>query len=143
MWTWLISFITGPLIGKVLGAVTDSYKAKLAAGNTTERIAADLASRQILLDQREAELNASVVIAEQGNWVTRMVRPLFALPFILFTWKVVLWDKVLGHLTGGTTDPLDPKMWGVFMLIVGAYFGGRTIEKATNIIADAFGKKIR
>jgi hypothetical protein len=69
-----------------------------------------------------------------------MVRPLFALPFILFTWKVVVWDKLLGW---GITDPLDPKMWGVFMLVVGAYFGGRTVERATNIIADAFGKKIR
>lgn len=136
MWTWLLSFISGPLLGKLL----DAYKAKLSANNTTEKVAADLASQQILLDKREAEINASVVIAEQGNIITRMIRPLFALPFILFTWKVVLWDKILGW---GVTDPLDPKMWGVFMLVVGAYFGGRTIEKATNIIADAFGKKIR
>lgn len=140
MWTWIISFITGPIFNKVLGAVTDGYKAKLAAGNTTEKIAADLAARQVELDKREAELNASVVIAEQGHWITRMIRPLFALPFIFFTWKVVVWDKLLGW---GVTDPLDPKMWGVFMLVVGAYFGGRTVERATNIIADAFGKKIR
>ncbi len=136
MWTWLASLITGPIINAAIGA----YKAKLAAGNTTEKIAADLAAQQLAVDRREAELNASVVVAEQGNWVTRMVRPMFALPFIVFTWKVVVWDKMLGW---GTTDPLDPKMWGVFMLVVGAYFGGRTIEKATNIIADAFGKKVR
>ena len=139
MWGWLASLITGPLINAAIGA----YKAKLAAGNTTEKIAADLATQQLSVDRREAELNASVVVAEQGNWLTRSVRPLFAIPFILFTWKVILWDKMLGSWTHGTTDPLDPKMWGVFMLVVGAYFGGRTIEKATNIIADAFGKKIR
>ena len=139
MWTWLISFVTGPIFNKILGTVVDGYKAKLAAGNTTEKIAAELAAQQVLLDKREAELNASVVIAEQGHWITRMVRPLFALPFIIFTWKIVLWDKILGW---GVTDPLDPKMWGVFMLVVGAYFGGRTVERATNIIADAFGKKI-
>lgn len=138
MWTWLASFISGPIISAALKA----YSARLAAGNTTEKIAADLAAKQVELDTREAAINASIVVAEQGNWVTRSVRPLFALPFIIFTWKVILWDKVFGYLTGGTTDPLDPKMWGVFMLVVGAYFGGRTIEKATNRIAEAFGRKI-
>ena len=59
-----------------------------------------------------------------------MIRPLFAAPFIIFAWKVVIWDKVLGW---GTTDALDPNMWNVFLTVVGAYFGGRTIEKVARI----------
>jgi hypothetical protein len=42
----------------------------------------------------------------------------------------VVWDKVLGL---GTTDALDPSMWGVFQAVIYAYFGGRTIEKVARI----------
>jgi hypothetical protein len=127
---WLISLITGPFFGLALKA----YTAKLQAGNTSENIEATLAARALDLDRREAEVNANVVIAEQGNFLTRMVRPLMAMPFIIFLWKVVVFDKVLGL---GTTDPLDPKMWGVFMAVVVAYMGGRSLEIGAGKIADA------
>jgi hypothetical protein len=51
-WSWLVSFLTGPPLGKAL----DAYKAKLAAGNTSEGVAADLAAKEILIHQREMEL---------------------------------------------------------------------------------------
>jgi len=130
IWTWLGSLITGPFLNTAVKA----YTAKLDAGNTKEKIAAELAGKKFELDKREAAINASVVIAEQGSWVTRSVRPLFAFPFILFTWKVIIWDKLLADWTGGSTDPLDPNMWGVFMAIVVAYFGGRSAELITNKI---------
>jgi hypothetical protein len=133
---WLGNLLGGPFAK----AAVDAYRAKLTAENTTEKTVADLAARQIALDQREAEINAGVVIAEQGNWVTRSVRPLFALPFILFTWKVVVWDKLLADWTHGSTDALDPKMWGVFMAIVIAYFGGRSAENVATKIAGVFKK---
>jgi hypothetical protein len=129
--TWLGNLLGGPFAK----AAVDAYRAKLSAENTTEKTTADLAAREIALDQREAEVNASVVIAEQGNWVTRSMRPLFAMPFILFTWKVIVWDKLLADWTHGSTDPLDPKMWGVFMAIVIAYFGGRSAENVATKIA--------
>ena len=73
----------------------------------------------------EAEIEArkqasAVIIAEQGRWYTACIRPLFAAPFIIFAWKIVVWDKVLKL---GSTDPLDPNMWSVFLTVVGAYFG--------------------
>lgn len=125
--TWLASFLAGPLLGKAV----DAYKAKLDAGNTHDRIVADVAARELALDQREAELNSAVVLAEQGNWITRLIRPAFALPFIFFTWKVVVWDTMLGW---GVTPELSARMWGVFMAVVVAYFGGRTVEKVVNRI---------
>lgn len=127
MWTFLANLIGGPIVTGLIGA----YKAKLAVGNTSERIAADLAARELAVEQREAEVNASVVTAEQGRWYTACIRPLFCLPFIVFTFKVIVWDKVLGW---GVTDPLDPNMWNVFMIIIGAYFGGRSIEKVARIL---------
>jgi len=124
---WLASLIGGPLIKGAL----DAYKARLEAGSTKEKLAAELAERELGLQQREAELASQVLIAEQGNWMTRWVRPLWALPFIIFTFKIVVWDKVLGL---GSTDPIDPNMWSVYMLIAGAYFGGRSAEKIAAIL---------
>lgn len=141
----LASLLTIPVLGKiigfVLGPVIDglltAQKQKLDSAGSTEARKVELAKQAYELDKREAEVNASILIAEQGNWVTRSVRPLFALPFIAFTWKVVVYDKMLGW---GTTDPLDPKMWGVFMLVVGAYFGGRSAEKVAEKIAGVLKK---
>lgn len=127
---WLISLITGPFFGLALKA----YTAKLAANNTAENIEQQLAIKALELEQRQSEVNAQVVIAEQGNWITRSVRPLLALPFIIFVWKVIVFDKVLGL---GTTDALDPKMWSVFMAVVVAYMGGRSFELGASKIADA------
>ena len=139
---WLIGkLIAAPIIGAILqpivGGLLTAQKQKLDAVGSHEAVVADLAKRAFDLDQKEAEVNASVVIAEQGNWITRSVRPLFALPFIVFCWKVVVWDKVLGL---GTTDPLDPKMWGVFMAVVVAYMGGRSAERVADKIAGVFKK---
>jgi hypothetical protein len=128
MWTWLASFLGGPVINGLIG----TYKAKLAAGNTSEKIAADLAARELGVEARERELATQVVIAEQGRWYTALPRPLFAFAFVIYVWKVVVWDKVLGL---GTTDPLagDIAQWALIVLT--AYFGGRSLEKVARILA--------
>jgi hypothetical protein len=126
MWTFLLNLIGGPIITGII----DGYKAKLAAQNTADAQAADLAKQEIMGEIVQRQTEASVIRQEQGWWVTAMIRPLFALPFIVYTLKIVVWDKVLAW---GTTDALDPRMWDVFMLVVGAYFGGRTIEKVARI----------
>jgi hypothetical protein len=128
---WIGDAVKNALTGPLIGGLVDYQKAKLAAGNTAEATAAQLATRELLVEQREAEVNASVVIAEQGRWYTAIIRPLMVAPFIIFTWKVIVFDKVMGW---GFTDALDPKMWNVFMIAVGSYFGGRTIEKVARII---------
>ena len=131
MWAILANLIGGPIISGAIGA----YKAKLANNLDKDKLAGDLAAKAIELDVKEAAINADILKSEQGNWMTRWVRPVWAMPFILFTWKVVVWDKLLGW---GTTDALDPRMWSVFMLMVAAYFGGRSAEKVATTIAAAF-----
>ena len=126
---WLGSFLGGPFIKGAL----DAYKAKLANDNNADQRTADLMSRELAVEQRETEVNADVVKAEQGHWYTALVRPLFAMPFIIFVWKVVVWDKVLGSWTMGTTPNLPPDMsqWGGILLT--AYFAGPSLEKAAAI----------
>jgi len=126
MWSWLASFFGGPIVTGLLNA----YKAKLDAANTRDAQAVDLAKKEIEAEIEARKQASAVIIAEQGRWYTACIRPLFAAPFIIFAWKIVVWDKVLKL---GSTDPLDPNMWSVFLTVVGAYFGGRTIEKVARI----------
>lgn len=129
MWGMILSFLGGPIVNGIINA----YKAKLAAQNTQDAQAAELARQEILGEIAQRQTEASIIREEQGWWVTALIRPLFAMPFIIFSWKVIVWDKVLGYWTSGNTDPLDPNMWSVFITVVGAYFGGRTIEKVARI----------
>lgn len=125
---WLGNLIGGPFVKAAL----DAYRARLSAENTSEKIVADLAARELDVAARERELATQLVIAEQGRWYTALPRPLFAGAFIIYTWKVVVWDKVFGL---GVTDPLggDVAQWA--MIVLTAYFGGRSLEKVAKILA--------
>lgn len=124
---WLGNLLGGPFAR----AAVDAYRVKLSAENTSEKIAADLAARELSVEQREAEVATQVVIAEQGRWYTALPRPLFAFAFVIYVWKVVVWDKVLSL---GSTDPLsgDVAQWA--MIVLTAYFGGRSLEKVARIL---------
>lgn len=124
---WLGNLLGGPFAK----AAVDAYRAKLSAENTSEKIAADLAARELGVEQRERELATQAVIAEQGRWYTALPRPLFAGAFIIYVWKVVVWDRVLGL---GTTDALtgDVAQWA--MIVLTAYLGGRSLEKVARIL---------
>lgn len=122
----ILAFLGGPVINGAIAA----YRERLKATNTQDAMALDLLQKEI-----EAEIAAraeatKLLLAEQGHWYTAMIRPLFAMPFIIFAWKIVVWDKVL-HL--GTTDPLDANFWNVFLTIILAYFGGVTVERVSRI----------
>ncbi|KQZ01651.1 hypothetical protein ASD45_12900 [Pseudolabrys sp. Root1462] len=125
---WLGNLIGGPFVKAAL----DAYRARLSAENTSEKIVADLAARELDVAARERELATQLVIVEQGRWYTALPRPLFAGAFIIYTWKVVVWDKVFGL---GVTDPLggDVAQWA--MIVLTAYFGGRSLEKVAKILA--------
>jgi len=106
--------------------VVTGYKAKLAAANTQDKLA---------VKEIEAEIAAraqasAIIIAEQGRWWTSIIRPLAALPVVIYIWKVVVWDKVMGL---GTTDAITGEVATWAGVIVTTYFGGRTIEKVARI----------
>jgi len=124
---WLGNLLGGPFAK----AAVDAYRAKLSSENTSETIAAGLAARELEVERRERELATQVLIAEEGRWYTALPRPLFAAAFIIYTWKVVVWDKVMGL---GSTPALsgDVAQWA--MLVLTAYFGGRSLEKVARIL---------
>jgi hypothetical protein len=127
MWQWLASFLTAPIINGFL----DAYKAKLDSQNTQSAQAVEVA-RAALLAEVDARKSANaIIIAEQGRWYTAMVRPLLVLPVIIYLWKVIVWDKVLGW---GTTDVIagDVGIWAG--TIVTTYVGGRSLEKIAKTV---------
>jgi hypothetical protein len=126
MWQAILSFIGGPIISGLINA----YKAKLDAGNTSERIAADLAQKDLELQGRERDLNVQQNISDEGRWWTAAPRAIICWSFALFVAKVVIWDTVLGW---GSTPPLRGMVadWGGAVMV--CYFGGRTIEKVARI----------
>ena len=108
----ILGFLGKLFSSGIAGKIADAYKAKLNAANDKERLAAD---------ERIAHLEAQerILFAEQGNWLTRWIRPAFALPFIIYNFKVVVWDKVFGW---GVTDPLSPEFYYLQGVVFGAYF---------------------
>jgi hypothetical protein len=125
MWSWLASFLSGPIIKGVL----DGYKAKLAAGNTTERIAADLAGRELAVQQREVEASTQLRIAQIGRWYEP--EKLMGYAVAIYFGKLLIWDKVLAL---GVTDPLAGWASTTANLIVGFYFAKRGLENVARII---------
>ena len=126
MWQAILSFIGGPIITGLINA----YKAKLDAGNTSERIAADLAAKDLELQGRERELNVQQNIADNGRWWTAAPRALVCWAIAIFTVKCIIWDTVLGW---GTTYALKGQVADAYGAVIVMWFGGRTVEKVARI----------
>ena len=106
-------------IGSIAREIVKAKAQALDATTEAQRISANVTVEQ--LQARQA-----LLISEQGKGLTRLIRPAFALPFIIYDFKVLVWDKVLGV---GTTDDISPEFWQLQMIIFGAYFLTRGIEK--------------
>ncbi len=108
MWQAILGFFGGPLAREIRGALRDRQN----AANEAERIAAD---------QRLAALEAmkSVQTVGVGTWMPKAIRALWALPLVIYLWKLIVWDKVLGW---GVTDPLGEYELFVGKAIVSFYF---------------------
>lgn len=128
MWNLILGFLGGPVIKGVI----DGYKAKLEAGNTTERISADLAARELQVQQREIEAHTQLRIAMIGRWYEPT--QLLGYIMVIYVAKVVVWDKVLASLTGGSTDPIGGAVGEWAGAIIMFLIGKRGIENVARIL---------
>jgi hypothetical protein len=125
LFTWLASFLTGPL----LKSGVDVWKAKIQASTDQEKLAVDLAGRELIVQQRELELQTQYRIAELGRWYEP--DKLMGYFVAIYFGKLLIWDKVLAL---GSTDPLAGFASTTANLIVGFYFAKRGIENVARII---------
>lgn len=136
--TWLGNLLGGPFAK----AAVDAYKAHLEAAGSQDAKVAEILAKELAVKQREEELRTELLVAEQGRWYTALPRPLFAFAIVIYVWKLFVIDKVVGPgclwwtdlCWRGSTDPLSPEMSNWAMIIITAYFGGRSIEKVARII---------
>jgi hypothetical protein len=125
MWTAILSFLGGPFVGAAIKA----YTAKLDAGNTAERIAADLAARELEVQRRETEVQAEYKRALIGHWYEPA--NLAAYIFVGYLFNVVVWDTMLGL---GTTPAIKGDV-GVWLGMIAMFlFGKRGIENVAMIL---------
>ncbi len=123
--SWLASLLSGPIIAGVI----DGYKAKLAAGNDKDRIAADLAAREMEVQRAEIEAQTRYRIATVGHWYEP--DKIMGYAVAVYVAKLLIYDKVLGL---GRTDPLNGWIETTANPIVAFYFAKRGFENIAKII---------
>lgn len=128
MWLALIQLIGGPVVSGLIKA----YQTHLTAVNTSEATAADLAGKEIAAQQIEIQAATQLKIAEIGHpWEPEKLA--FYVTLVFYA-KVMIWDKVLGSITHGTTDPVTGAAGVWAGLIMSFYFAKRGFENVARII---------
>lgn len=99
MWTAILSFIGGPIVKGLI----EGYKAKLEAGNTTDRIAAELAQKDI-----EGEIARRNAQRDLG--IASMSHPVWWIAWGLFVIPVGLYHALIFLLSTAGIPPCSPKI---------------------------------
>lgn len=123
--TWLLSFISGPLLNNL----TLAYKAKLQQGTDQEKLATDLAARELQVQQAETAVQTQYRIAEIGHWYEPDKIMGYTVAFLFA--KIVVWDICLGW---GSTDLHPGFVTTTSAVIISFYFGKRGIENVAKIL---------
>lgn len=125
MWGWVASLIGGPIVNGLIAA----YRTRLEAGNTREHLAAELATREMNVQQAEIIAQNQLKIAQVGRWYE--VEKLFAYVLLFYFAKVFIYDAAWGL---GNTDPVYGSVGDWAGVIVVFYFGKRAFENVARIL---------
>ena len=126
MWSWLASLIAGP----VVNGLVKSYQLKLENATKEKNLAVDLAVAEIQGEVAARQVEASILRAEQGWWLSALPRPIMGLAASFYVAKVLVYDICLGL---GSTPEVQGSTQTIVMIVITGYFGGRTIEKVARI----------
>jgi len=115
----------GGIVDKLSGVVdrfvrTKDEKAEFEKQMTQIFIEAEAAMQKNVTERWKADL-------EHGNWLTRSVRPLVLVFLIVATVLMVFIDS--GSIAFEVEDKWVDLLQLVLMTTIGAYFGGRSVEK--------------
>ena len=129
------------ILGKIFGNAGGSIIEKLSSvadkfittGDEKRSFQKDM--EQIFLDA-EAAMQKNVTERwkadlEHGNWLTRSVRPLVLIFLIISTVIMVFVDS--GSITFNVEQKWTDLLQLVLMTTIGAYYGGRSVEKFNQI----------
>lgn len=112
MWKLLEFLFGGGGIGSWLKTAEEMQENYLKAQTDDKRIDAQ--------ERRDYAMQQASVLRETvHNRIENFIKAMFAVPCIIFLWKVLVIDKVFGW---GVTDPLSPFLRDVFITVLGGYF---------------------
>ena len=119
----------GGIVDKISGVVdrfvrTKDEKAEFEKQMTEILIEAEAAMQKNVTERWKADL-------EHGNWLTRSVRPLILIFLVVSTVLMVFIDA--GSLAFEVEEKWTDLLQLVLMTTIGAYFGGRSVEKYNKI----------
>ena len=125
------------ILAKIFGNAGGSILEKLSSVadkfiQTKEEKAAFQKEMTEIFIKAEAEMQKNVTERwkadlEHGNWLTRSVRPLVLIFLIVATVLMVFIDS--GSITFNVEQKWTDLLQLVLMTTIGAYFGGRSVEK--------------
>jgi hypothetical protein len=125
------------ILSKLFGGAGSSIIQKLAGVadkfiQTKEEKAAFEKEMTEIFIKAEAEMQKNVterwrVDLEHGNWLTRSVRPLVLVFLIISTVLLVFIDS--GSINFQVEEKWTDLLQLVLITVIGAYFGGRSVEK--------------
>lgn len=115
----ILSFFGGGVLKDIGEQLNTAYKAKLDAETNEKKIAAEELITTLQLQQ-------GILIEEQKRWLTAWIRPALAAPVVIFVWKLLVWDIVLG--LGVTPNPGELVTW-IIVTVIGAYMITRPFER--------------
>ena len=115
----------GSVVDKLAGVAdrfirTKDEKAAFEKEMTEILISAEAAMQKNVTERWKADL-------EHGNWLTRSVRPLVLVFLIISTVLLVFIDS--GSIDFAVEEKWTDLLQLVLMTTIGAYFGGRSVEK--------------
>lgn len=115
----VLGFIPGleSLAATIATKVFDAKVKMLQARTGTDRDVAVAIVKKAAVDSHEGTERLKVIA---GSWVLLALVVGFATPLIIFEWKGIVWDKVLGW---GTTDPLTGALADWASIIITSLFG--------------------
>jgi len=123
--TKLFGGLAGGIVSKLTNIAdrfiqTKDEKAAFEKEMTEIFIQAEAEMQKNITDRWKADL-------EHGNWLTRSVRPLVLIFLIVTTVLMVFIDS--GSIAFEVEDKWTDLLQIVLITVIGAYFGGRSIEK--------------
>ena len=109
-------------VGDVLDNLTTSKEEKLEAKRKMQELIADYETKmeQNITDRWKSDMNSD-------SWLSKNVRPLVLIFLVVCTIIMIFIDA--GTIAFEVEDKWTDLLQLVLITVIGAYFGGRTIEK--------------
>lgn len=128
----LVSLVGGPIVSSLL----KGYRARLDAANASDRIAADLAIREIEAGIEARKRAHELRLATSGFWEMRLLTFAIALPFVAHLWAVWLDTQFrLGWKIPKFPAPMDEWQGAILLSFFGIYTLGKAVQSVGTAVA--------